>query len=100
MDHPDVIAGIDGETDGLADHPVIRQRLGPHRIHFEARGLDHARWCGCLVERPGAQAERGHRGHTGAGDYDRLQFLGHSHRLRQRLGVNFCTRLPSNVSPV
>ena len=35
MNDPDVIVRIDGQADGLADDPMIRQRLGPERIHFE-----------------------------------------------------------------
>ena len=39
MDDPDVIVRIDPHADGLAEHPVIGQRLRPQRIDFEARRL-------------------------------------------------------------
>ena len=49
MDDPDVIVGVDPDADGLAEHPVIRQRLGPQRIHFEARRLHAPLLCAAAV---------------------------------------------------
>src|SRR5262245_10857414 len=37
MNDPDVILRIDRHADGLAKNPVVRQRLRPKRIDFEAR---------------------------------------------------------------
>ena len=37
MDDPDVIARIHRHADGGAEDPVVRQRLGPERIHLETR---------------------------------------------------------------
>ena len=37
MDDPDVVLRIDREADRLAEDPVVGQRLGPQRIHFEPR---------------------------------------------------------------
>ena len=39
MDEPDVVAIIDREADGLAEHPVVGHRLGPERINLELRRL-------------------------------------------------------------
>src|SRR5262249_51930666 len=35
VNDPDVVLGVDGNPDGIAHHPMIRQRLGPHGIDFE-----------------------------------------------------------------
>ena len=35
VNDPDVILGIDRHSDCLAENPVVRQRLGPQRVHFE-----------------------------------------------------------------
>src|SRR5919201_50132 len=43
MDDEHVIARIDGNSDGRAKHPMIRERLRPHRIDFEARHLDRGK---------------------------------------------------------
>ena len=40
MDDPDVVLGIDGHADRLAENPFVRQRLRPQRIDFEARRLN------------------------------------------------------------
>ena len=37
MDDPDVILEVDADADGRTENPVIRQRLGPERIHLEPR---------------------------------------------------------------
>ena len=37
MDDPDVILRVGRNADGLAENPVVGQRLGPERIHFKAR---------------------------------------------------------------
>ena len=37
MDDPDVILRVDGDADRLPENPVIRQRLRPEGIDFEAR---------------------------------------------------------------
>jgi hypothetical protein len=42
MDDPDVIVGIDPDADRLTENPVIRHRLRPQRIDFEARRLHGA----------------------------------------------------------
>ena len=42
MDDPDVVLVVDPDADRHAEQPVIRQRLGPQRIDFEARRLDAA----------------------------------------------------------
>ena len=39
MNHPNVILRIDRYADHAAQDPMIWQRLWPHRIHLEARGL-------------------------------------------------------------
>ncbi len=39
MDDPDVILRVHRYADGLSHDPVIRQRLGPQRIHLESRRL-------------------------------------------------------------
>jgi hypothetical protein len=39
---PDVIVGINPDADRLSENPVIRHRLGPQRIDFEARRLHGA----------------------------------------------------------
>ena len=39
MNDPDVIAGIDGETNNRSENPVIRQLLRPHRVHLVHAGL-------------------------------------------------------------
>src|SRR5580698_5851391 len=40
MDDPHVILGIDRHANGLAEDPVIGQRLGPGEIDFEMRRRD------------------------------------------------------------
>ena len=35
MNDPDMALGIHRHADGGAHHPVIGQRLGPHRVHFK-----------------------------------------------------------------
>ena len=40
MDDPDVIVCVHGDADGLAENPVIGERLGPSEIDFEARRKD------------------------------------------------------------
>ena len=37
MNDPNVIVGVDGNTDGLAEDPMIGQRLRPGEIDLEAR---------------------------------------------------------------
>src|SRR6185369_8676655 len=39
VDDVDVILGVDADADHVAVHPVIRQRLRPHRVDFEPRRL-------------------------------------------------------------
>ena len=48
MDDPDVILGVDAEADRLPEHPVVRQRLRPHRIDLEPRRLE----AGSILRRP------------------------------------------------
>jgi hypothetical protein len=60
MNDPHMILGIHRHADGLAQNPMIGQRLGPQGIHFEARSV-HSRACGALLGhvRPNPQpAER------------------------------------------
>jgi hypothetical protein len=40
MDDPDVIVCVDGDADGLAENPVIGERLWPSEIDFEVRRKD------------------------------------------------------------
>src|SRR6202035_1424459 len=40
MNDPDMILGIHRYADRHAHEPMVRQRLGPHRIHFELRRLN------------------------------------------------------------
>jgi hypothetical protein len=66
VDDPDVVFGVDGKSDGLAEDPVVGKRLGPERVDFEARrhnagGLDH----GTAVEQGGAGGERHGKGGDG-----------------------------------
>ena len=42
VDDPDVVAGVDPHADGVAEHPVVRQRLGPERVDLVARRLRRA----------------------------------------------------------
>ncbi len=56
MDDPNVILGIHGDADGLPHDPMIGQRLGPHRVHFEPRSLHPGR----LHHRPSCQSVRPH----------------------------------------
>ena len=56
MNDPDVIVGRNAETDRLSEHVVVRHRLRPERIHFEARNL--LRLCRNLVEISLHDAER------------------------------------------
>ena len=37
MNHPDVIAIVNRDTDRRAEHPVVGQRLGPQRVDLEVR---------------------------------------------------------------
>ena len=46
MNDPDVIVRVHRDADDGSEHPVVRQRLGPHRIHFEPRRLDAGRFGG------------------------------------------------------
>ena len=39
VDNPDVILGVDGDADDVADDPMVGKRLGPEWLYFEARGL-------------------------------------------------------------
>ena len=41
VDDPDVVLLVDPDADRQAEHPVVRQRLGPERIDLEAWCLDH-----------------------------------------------------------
>jgi hypothetical protein len=54
MDDPDMVLGIDGYADGLTLEPMVRQRLGPQRIHLE-HGRLH---CGSLDSGPLLQQGR------------------------------------------
>ena len=40
MHDPHVILGVGGDADRLSEHPVVRQRLRPERVDFEARRLN------------------------------------------------------------
>ena len=39
MDDEHMVARVDANADGGAEDPVVRERLGPHRVHFEGRRL-------------------------------------------------------------
>jgi len=72
MDDPDVVVGVDADADGAAHAPVVRQRLGPHRIDFEARRLHRGlafRVGGALEERLTGRQE-GRENHEGRADVD------------------------------
>ena len=90
MDDPEVILRVDAEADRLAHDPMIGQRLGPHRIDFELRRGDHV--LRLRVERALADAERDERDHE-RGANQKITSAIH-------LRTHFCTRFPSNVSPV
>src|SRR5215472_13372738 len=40
MKNPDMVLAIHGDADTVAQDPMVRQRLRPHRIYFEHRRLD------------------------------------------------------------
>ena len=40
VDDPHVVLGVGPYADRLTDVPAVRQRLGPHRVHFEPRRGD------------------------------------------------------------
>ena len=95
MDDPDVILGVDPEADDLAEHPVVRQRLGPQRIDLEPRRLERA-----AILRAGRRSSRWPA--TPSADDRRQRTPTRSAdpvSLIIRL-TNFCRRLPSKFSPV
>ncbi len=65
MDDPDVILGIDGHPDRLAEHPVIGQRPGPQRVDLEGGRLDAG---GALCR--GDPLERAARSEQGGDEHD------------------------------
>ena len=65
---PDVVLRVDADADRLAEDPVVRQRLGPERIHFEPRRLNGGLRADRSVERPLRDAERGQRGDEARAD--------------------------------
>ena len=101
-----VVAGVHAHSDHVAEDPVIRERLGPHRIHLERRNGDGAD-ARASVERPLAREKRGDRrderrsANDGAAVHGLPPAAGQSTALPVALtgpiprNVNFCTRLPS-----
>jgi hypothetical protein len=60
MDDPHMVVRIYGHADGLAEDPVVRERLGPHRIDFKpGRGNGCGLDGGLLVEGDGREFQRG-----------------------------------------
>jgi hypothetical protein len=70
MDNPDVVVRIDRDADGLAKQPVVRQRLGPHRVDFEPRrlGSTGGMYDGALLEQGRSDSESDK--HSGERDTD------------------------------
>ena len=69
VDDVDVILGVDADADHVAVHPVVRQRLGPHRVDFEPRRLHGALGLGRrrALEHALRESERNEqRHHTGS----------------------------------
>jgi len=63
MHDPDVVLGVHGDADCLADHPVIRERLRPHRIHFERGHLNRGSFHGsAFLEKSRSKPKRGNEG--------------------------------------
>src|SRR5712675_1575330 len=61
MNDPYMIARVRCDSDHTADYPMVRQRLGPHRIHFESWRLNSGRlYRGPLLEqgRSGSQSDK------------------------------------------
>ena len=58
MDDENVVPGIDRDPDGRPHHPMIGQRFGPKRIHFEPRGLGAALGGYRMLQRKLTDAER------------------------------------------
>jgi len=57
MDDPDVIVCVDGDADGLAENPVIGERLRPSEIDFEAWRKDRGRVRGAEKSHTSEQME-------------------------------------------
>ena len=72
MNDVDVILIVDADANRVAEQPVVRHRLGPHRIDLEARRLHLA--VGLRVDRPLQQvlsdAERDDERQQAAADND------------------------------
>jgi hypothetical protein len=105
VDDPHVILRIDRETDDLTQHPMVGKGLRPERVDLEPR-RHHISLRGDLaLEPPFDQAEPGQRRreaqtdeHVASRDH-RSDVASRDHRPPP-LRMNFCTRLPSRVSPV
>ena len=98
---PDVVLPVDTEANRLSEHPVVRQRFGPERIDFKPRRLDGRLRGNRSIERPLRDPEGEERGQ----ERRARQESGACHRRppaesASPLNANFCSRLPSYVSPV
>src|SRR5207237_4825118 len=105
MDDPDVIVGVDAETDRLAQIPMIRQRLGEQRVDFEP-GRHHGAFGlrgRFFLERTLRDAERADERDEDQPDVQIPPAL-HSPAPQWPAAVpwlmNFWTRFPSKFSPV
>jgi hypothetical protein len=67
VDDEDVIARVHADADRRSEHPVVRQRLGPHRIDLEARRL-HGLQPDLRDECPLPDPEGGKGGDEGSSD--------------------------------
>src|SRR5215467_4752710 len=68
MNYPNVVLRVDRNPDGLTQDPVVRQRFGPQRVHFESwsrnrRGVRHAP----LFQKSGRPAQHNHHTHNAGG---------------------------------
>src|SRR4029453_3839570 len=104
MHDPDVVLRVDAEPDRLTDTPVVRERLGEHRVHFEARRHDRALslHSNRAIEHATTHTERNDRRHKARANH-KVSWSAHlvfSPAAPSPLNTNFWSRFPSYVSPV
>ena len=58
VQHPDVVARVDGHTDDVPEQPLVRQRLRPERVHLQRSPRHVALRRGGAVERALPEGER------------------------------------------